>query len=444
MATLSDIVNVSISLNTTGVERADFGTPLVTGPLMSFTNRVQAYTRYDDAVSANLPETILSAVEAAFSQTPHPRQVKVGRRAVATAIVNIVAVNLTTYTITVAGTSPEVYTYTSDASATAAEIATALALAITSDTNETLTATAIGNTVQLAWISQSNLQSVTLGSNLSWGAMTTVDTVAVDMAAIVMEDNAWYGMISSDRTKQVQLDFAAWTETQKKLFGFASSEADILTPGVSTDVISVAKDTRYYRTYAAYSANALTQYPDAAWMSAVFPLQPGSETWALKKLGGVTPDKLSATQRSTILGKGGNTFEYYQTQIALTNPGKVVAGEWIDVIRGRDWLEDLIQTNMTMLVINRAKVPYTDAGIQLCVTNLRKSLQQGVTVGYIAPDEVDENGKTVPGFTITAPLSQSVDPLVKASRILTLQFSARLAGAIHVVNINGNVGYELA
>jgi len=443
MATLQDIVNVSISLNTTGVERADFGTPMIVGSTMAFAARVQSYTRYDDAVLAGLPDPMLKAVQAAFSQTPHPRQVKVGRRKVGTAIVNIVAANLTTYTITVAGTSPEVYTFTSDASATAAEIATGLALAITSDANETLTATVVGDTVSLAWISQSNLQGVTLGSNLSWGAFTTVDSVALDMAAIVLEDNAWYGLISSDRTKQVQLDFAAWTETQEKLFGFASDEAAILTAGVSTDVISVAKDTRYYRTYASYSANAATQYPDAAWMSAVFPLQPGSETWALKKLGGVTPDKLPATDRNTILGKGGNTFEYCQTQIALTNPGKVAAGEWIDVIRGRDWLKDLIQTNMVMMMINRAKVPYTDAGIQLCVTNLRKSLQQGVSVGYIAPDEIDADGNTVPGFTITAPISSEIDPLVKASRVLTLEFSARLAGAIHVVNINGAVGYEI-
>jgi len=443
MATLSDIVNVSISLNTTGVERADFGTQIIVGPTMAFAARVQSYTRYDDAVAAGLPTPMLLAVQASFSQTPHPRQVKVGRRKVDTAIVNIVAKNLTVYTITVAGTSPEVYTFTSDASATAAEIATGLALAITGDTNETLTATVVGDTVSLSWISQSNLQGVTLGSNLSWGAFTTVDSVALDMAAIVLEDNAWYGLISSDRTKQVQLDFAAWTETQEKLFGMASDEAAILTAGVATDVISVLKDTRYYRTYAAYSANAATQYPDAAWMSAVFPLQPGSETWALKKLGGVTPDKLPATDRNTILGKGGNTFEYYQTQIALTNPGKVAAGEWIDVIRGRDWLKDLIQTNMVMMMINRAKVPYTDAGIQLCVTNLRKSLQQGVSVGYIAPDEIDADGNTVPGFVITAPLSSSIDPLVKASRVLTLDFSARLAGAIHVVQINGAVGYEI-
>lgn len=443
MASLSDIVDVSIQLNTTGVERADFGTPMVVGPLMTFASRVQSYTRYADAVSDGLPEYILKAVEAIFSQTPHPRQVKVGRRAVAKAVVNIVPANLTTYTITVAGTSPEVYTFTSDASATAAEIATGLALAITGDTNETLTATAVGNTVELVWISQSNLQGVTLGSNLSWGTFTTVDSVAVDMAAIVMEDNAWYGLISADRTKQVQLDFAAWTETQKKIFGMVSDEAAILTPGVTTDVLSVLKDTRYFRTYTGYSALAATQFPDAAWMSALFPLQPGSETWALKKLAGVTPDKLSATQRNTIFGKGGNTFEYYQSQIALTNPGKTAAGEWIDVIRFRDWLEDRIQTNMVALLINRAKVPYTDQGIQLCVTNLRKSLQEGVNVGGISGDEVDSEGKTIPGFTISYPLSADLDSNTKASRILTLEFSARLAGAVHAVVVSGRVGYTL-
>lgn len=443
MATLDDIVLVQIALNTAAVSRADFGTSLIVGPHMSFTERVRAYTRYDDAVSDGLPPDILAAVRDGFSQTPHPRFVKVGRRTVATARIVINPVNSTAYTITVSGTSPEVYTFTSDATATAAEIATGLAAAITSDTNETLTATAVANEVQLAWISQSNLQSVKLGSNLSWGAIAAVDTVAMDMAAIKDADNAWYGLISSDRTKQVQIDFAAWTETQEKLFGMASNEADILTQGVTTDVISTLKNTQYFRTFASYSAAAATQYGDSAWMNKVFTLPPGSETWALKRLAAITPDNLSATQRNTVHGKGGNTFEYFQPTIALTSPGKTAAGEWIDVIRGRDWLKDLIQTNLVQMIINRAKVPYTDPGIQLCVANLTKSLQQAVNAGVIAPDEIDADGKTVPGFIVTAPISAEIDPLVKASRVLTLGFQARLAGAIHAVTVNGSVGYEL-
>jgi hypothetical protein len=443
MATLDDIVLVQIGLNTAAVSRADFGTSLIVGPHLSFTERVRAYATYDAAVADNLPSDILAAVRDSFSQTPHPRFVKVGRRNVGTARVTITAVNSTAYTITVLGTSPEVYTFTSDASATAAEIATGLAGVITADTNETLTATAVGNDLQLAWISQTNLQSVRLGANMTWGAITAVDTVAVDMANIKAADNGWYGLISADRTKQTQLDFAAWTETNEKIFGCASNEAAILTPGVTTDVISVLKATNYFRTFASFSNLALTQYPDAAWMNSVFTLAPGSESWALKRLAAITPDDLTATQRNTIIGKGGNTFEYYQPSIALTNPGKVVAGEWIDIIRGRDWLKDLIQTNLVQMMINRPKVPYTDGGIQLCVANLRKSLQQAVNAGFVAPDEVDADGKTVPGFVIVAPTSASIDPLVKASRVLTLTFQARLAGAIHVVSVSGSVGYEL-
>lgn len=446
MASLNDIVNVQIALQTASVQRGDFGTPMIVGPLMSFAERVRIYTELDAAIADDLPPSILTALTDCFSQTPRPRQVKVGRRAVSKGVVTITPANLTTYTITFTGTSPEVYTFTSDASATAAEIATGLALAITGDTNETVTATAVGDTVELVWISQTNLQGIALGANLDWGTISPLaggTAVADDLAAIKDADNSWYGLVMSERVDATILAAAEWVEANEKLFITASANADILTPGVTTDLVSTLKNTRYFRTAILYHAKAATEYPDAAWAGRVFTIQPGAETWALKQLASITPSVLTATQRNTVFTKGGNLFEFYQTQIALTAPGKTAAGEWIDVIRGRDWLKDLIQTNLAQMMINRNKVPYTDAGIQLCATNLRKSLQQAVTVGYIAPDEVDANGKTVPGFVITVPLSQEIDAVVKASRVLTLKFAARLAGAIHAITVTGSVGYEI-
>jgi hypothetical protein len=446
MASLNDIVNVQIALQTASVQRGDFGTPMIVGPLMSFPERVRIYTELDAAIEDDLPPSILTAVTDCFSQTPRPRQLKVGRRAVSKGVVTITPANLTVYTITVVGTSPETYTFTSDASATAAEIATGLAGVITADTNETMTATAVGDTVELVWISQSNLQGVQLGANLDWGTISPLaggTAVSDDLAAIKDADNSWYGLVMSERIDATILSAAEWTEANEKLFITASANSDILTPGIETDLVSVLKNTRYYRTAILYHANAATEYPDAAWAGRVFTIAPGAETWALKQLASVTPNNLSATQRNTVITKGGNLFEFYQSQIALTNPGKTAAGEWIDVIRGRDWLKDLIQTNLAQMLINRNKVPYTDAGIQLCATNLRKSLQQAANQGYLAPDEIDSQGVTVPGFVITAPVSADIDPLVKASRILTLEFAARLAGAIHVINVNGSVGYEI-
>jgi len=442
MATLDDIVSVQIALQTTGVVRGNFGTPMIVAPLMTFPERVRVYTSYNAASEDDLPPNVLTALSDAFGQIPRPRQIKVGRRSVLKGVVEVAdLINLGTYTITVNG---EAYPFTADASALATEIVAGLAAAVLADTNELITATVAGSTLELAWIS--TVGAIELSENLQWGAISPLASgaaVANDLDAILDEDQAWYGLVMTERVKQTQLDAAAWTEANDRLFVTATNEADVLNPALATDLISVLKNTRYFRTAVLFHTNALTEYPDAAWAARVFTIQPGAETWALKGLASVTPSPLTATQKQTVVNKGGNTFEFYQSQIALTNPGKVAAGEWIDVIRFRDWLKDTIQVNMVQMMINRDKVPYTDQGIQLCVNNLRKSLKEGQDVGGIAPDELDESGTTVPGFVLVYPKSVELAPSIKASRILSLGFTARLAGAIHVVEITGALAYEL-
>lgn len=444
MATLDSIVNVQIALQTTGVTRGEFGIPMIVAPLMTFTERVRVYNSYNEASEDDLPPSLLTALSDCFGQIPRPRQVKVGRRSVLTAIINVTELlPLGTYSITVGA---ETYSFTADATPLASEIVTGLALAITSDTNEKITATVIGDTLQIAYISQTDLAGVSLATGLGWGLISPLSAgtaVGDDLDAILDEDARWYGLVMTERVKQTQLDAAEWTESNDRLFITATDEADVLNPALATDLISVLKNTRYFRTAVMFHTNAATEYPDAAWAGRVFTIQPGGETWALKGLASVTPSPLTATQRQTVINKGGNTFEFYQAQVALTNPGKVAAGEWIDVIRFRDWLKDTIQVNMVQMMINRDKVPYTDQGIQLCVNNLRKSLQEGQKVGGIAPDELDAAGATVPGFILTFPRSVELASSIKASRILDIGFTARLAGAIHVVNVSGALAYEL-
>ena len=409
MATLDDIVSVNISLQSTGVSQGNFGTPMIVAPLMSFAERVRTYTSYTDAVSDGLPTPVLTALNDCFSQSPKPRRVKVGRRAVLTAIVTVATVaNSTTYSITVGA---QTYSFTSDISATATEIVTGLAAAITADSDEIVTATVVSDTLSLAWITPATIAGVSLSANLAWGTIAPLATgtpVADDLTAILDADNDWYGLVMVERVKATQLAAAAWTEATEKLFITATSEAGVLVQATTDDLVSQLQAANYYRTAILYHANAATEYPDAAWAGRVFTIAPGGETWALKQLASITANTLSATQKGIVEAKGGNTFEFYQTSLALTSPGKVASGEWIDVIRFRDWLKDTIQVNMVQMMVNRAKVPYTDAGIQLCVNNLRGSLQQGQNAGGIAPDELDASGASVPGFVITYPLSADI------------------------------------
>jgi hypothetical protein len=441
MASLDNIANVSIALQSTGVSAGEFGIPLIVGPHMAWADLVKIYENYPEAEGDNLPPVMLRAVSDCFAQDPKPAQVKVGRRTVDSAIVTVSSVvNAATYTITVAG---EAYSYTADSSATATEIVTGLAAAIAADTNEIITGTVVGSTLSLEWNS-ATVGAVVLGSRLAWGAITGDSaTVSADLTAILDVDADWYGLVLAERTKAIQLSAAAWAETTEKLFNTASSEAGILVSGTTDDLFSQLRALGYNRTAAIYSANAGTEFPDAALAGRCLTIQSGSETWALKSLSGITSDNLTSTQRATVHAKGGNTFDFYQTGLTLTAPGKVMSGEWIDVIRFRDWLKDQIQVNMVTMMIGRDKVPYTDAGIQLCVNNLRATLAEGHRVGGIAPDELDATGANVPGFTITYPKAADVSSAVKATRTLALSFKARLAGAIHATTITGTLAYSL-
>ena len=125
----------------------------------------------------------------------------------------------------------------------------------------------------------------------------------------------------------------------------------------------------------------------------------------------------------------------------ITMNGKVVAGEWADVIRFRDWLKNDMQVRVVNLFVTRPKVPYTDSGIGLVQNQMLASLKAGQDVGGIAEEEFDEDGNSIPGYTTSVPLAAASE---RASRRLTkCTFKARLAGAIHFAELSGSLTYEL-
>ena len=94
-------------------------------------------------------------------------------------------------------------------------------------------------------------------------------------------------------------------------------------------------------------------------------------------------------------------------------------------------------------MINSDKLPYTDAGISVIENRINAVLQLGQERGGIAPTEYDTDGNKNYGYTITIPKASSISANVKAQRILQdVKFTARLAGAIHAVEIKGSLTYE--
>lgn len=459
MASLDQVVDVQINLSTFSIAKANFGIPIVISPLPVSGQRVLKFYSYDEAAASTSLDTVtLKAVQAVFSQTPRPNQCWVGRRMVSHATVRVVYDGAipsgTVFGITINGQAVSVTSVGSD---TLDTLRTKLFNAIDTAAITGITSTDAGSDggIQIGVDNDAAPFSIGGTKNTTYELRGdhSENGIANDLTNINLDDNGWYGfMLSEKPDDQAQNTLitgaAAWAEAQTKLFFARSGNGDITT-SVDTDLLSTLQKKQYLRTALVWH-DIDGEFPEAAWMGRCFTMDPGSETWALKNLPSITPVQLNATQHQNVYKKNGNTYE----QIALNTyligaasdglqaqGGKVVSGEWIDVVRFRDWLTDYIQKSMASLMIRQKKVPYTNGGIALLVNSLRASLRQGQIVGGIAPDEVDSEGNTVPGFIIQYPNAADVPFDQKAQRVLNMSFTALLAGAIQLVKINGNLTY---
>ena len=270
-------------------------------------------------------------------------------------------------------------------------------------------------------------------------APTTLEPVA-DTLDRALNRTGWYGIAPAGIDPEDYKAIADWTEANEKLFGFP-----VQSTGKPLDTSA------YMRTFALYasigeddgdSTPDTTKYAHVAWFCKCFNYEPGSETWALKTLNLIEPASLTGTDMQDMKEQNINYYTTYAGK-NVTQGGKTLGGEWIDVIRFRDWLKNDMQYRLFNLLYTHPKIPYTDEGISLVQNQMIASLTQGQRQGGIAPDEFDEDGKLIPGFTVTVLLAATLTAADRASRVLSgCKFHARLAGAIHVVNVYGTLAYE--
>lgn len=263
--------------------------------------------------------------------------------------------------------------------------------------------------------------------------LVPVNPVATDLDLINNANNTWYALISTSRDVPTVKAIAAWVETRIKLFGTASSDPVIINTQAGSDTTSIAaflNQNGYVRTFVMYHQDAQFDFPEAAWFGAVLPLEPGSETWKFKTLNGISYSNLTTTQSMNAQNKKANTYEFV-AGVGITANGTVAQGEFIDIVRGIDWLTARIQEFVFSVLVNNPKVPYTDAGIALIQAQVMRALSLGISNDFISND---------PAPTVTVPKAADVPSVDKANRILrNVRFQATLAGAIHAVVIRGTV-----
>lgn len=439
---LEQIVNVNISRETASVSQAGFGIPLILGPNASFANN-------DPHSYASLPEVAedfststdeYKAALKAFAQNPKPKTVKIGKALAKVAQVVTVTPDVTSQAIahfiqTIDGVD---YDFTSDITPTAAEVVTGLIALINGDVDAKVTAS---GTTTLILTADSAGRSFSHEESANLVAVLTTPNVgaAESLAALSLVDDDWYALIQTSKADGDVLEAAAYIESVRKIYGVSRNDAGIKLAGTTDDIFSQLKDANYFRTFGFWSGDA-ANFPEAAMFGRFLPTTPGSELWAYKTFAGVTVDALTATEIAALKGKNVNFFATLAGN-AVSREGKMAGGEWIDIIRLIDLIVARIQEAIFGSLIRNPKIPFTNGGISIIDNDVQGVLKANQKTGGIAPDSTDANGDLVPGYTTSFPNISDVSANDRAARTLTVAdaFSAKLAGAIVAVEINGSV-----
>lgn len=427
---LAQIVDIQISRGSRVVSRPGFGVPMILGQHTAFPERIRFY----ETIEAVAEDFLTSDAEykfalAALSQELKPSRIAIGKRLpVAAQVVTYTPVvqNNALYTVTINGNQ---VSYTSDADATAAEIVAGLIAALNVfPTSQVITAS--GTTTLIITSDTAGLAFTYSASANLTGVLTTPNQgVQEDILQIIDSGptgDEWYALLLTSKDP-IDIELAGrQIESLKKIFIACDDESLVLSndPG---SIANTLKDFSLTRTAFLYSDDEQNG-PEAAWAGGVLPLDPGSETWKFKTLAGITPDNgLTATQELNIKTQNAN---YYKTiaGVPIVQEGWMVSGEYIDVIRGIDWLEANMAADVFGLLVSVPKVPFTDAGIAQIESVVRARLIQAVRVGLLS------------SFELTVPRVADVPQADRAIRKLPdIRFSGVLAGAIHEVEIRGVV-----
>jgi hypothetical protein len=450
---LQNIVNVSISLDTAPITQAGFGTPIFIGKHRWFPQRHRVYTSATAAAAElGADSDELKAVNAIFSQTPAPTSVMVGRRNGDALLTPTTPTDGMVFSVTVEDQDGNtlVASYTAESGDTAEDVVDAIKAAIDGDaeigaaTTTTKTGTGASTTLTIADADTSHQFGVGSLTNIAVSVAST-ETASAVIAAVEEETTDFYYVTAHDHTETFVLAMAAAIEARSKVYavsiGTVGSIAALADP--ATDILGKLAAGEYFRTIGMFHQNADTSFPECAYVGVGAPRQPGKITWSHKRLAGVsvsahptTGKKLSASEKNALADRNANFVEDVGG-VAITREGKVVAGEWIDVITSRDLLVARITEAYQSKFINTPKVPYTDSGINSLRGVLTTTLNRYIS-NESTPNILDEANP----YTTNFPKAADVPFNDKANRVLNASFKCYLAGAIHVAFLDGSLTYQ--
>ncbi|EGS29762.1 hypothetical protein HMPREF9130_0401 [Peptoniphilus sp. oral taxon 375 str. F0436] len=246
---------------------------------------------------------------------------------------------------------------------------------------------------------------------------------AVEGFKKVLEENRdFFFLTCTDNTVETIKGLSKLCQVNSKLYGVTVNkyeDAEKLFEEVDDNTFVV-----YHDDPEAYAAEAL---------AVIMSYKIGGKTAKFKTIQGVKEAKVTRTQLKALHDH--NIFSYIEKLGVLqTTEGKVLSGEYIDVVLGEYWIRFRLEEALQRLALVEDKIPYTDRGIGMLVGETEKVLSRAVDQGIV------ESGQYKIDYKLRADVPSNEVALRKYNYVV---WTAMLQGAIHTGQISGILTYDV-
>jgi hypothetical protein len=269
------------------------------------------------------------------------------------------------------------------------------------------------------------------------------------LAAALLEDQLFYGVIVTSRTQADVLEAAIWVEANQRVMITASAVTRNVDTAITTDdgtdavadsISAICHARGYDRTVVLYHEDAAAEYPDAGMLAVFLIRRPGTYTGMFKKITGFTTSNLTPTYSTNALAKKCNIYETIGGKM-MVREGTMASGEFFDIIHFCDWFQARMTEAVFGLLARSEKIPFSPEGLVSIRGEMDAVGQLGIDIGGFTKTRYDEDtAEQLGGYLTIMPNFDDISINDKASRTLNnVKFKAFLAGAVHKVMIYGTV-----
>lgn len=254
-------------------------------------------------------------------------------------------------------------------------------------------------------------------------ANDTPSTLTSALDDLLLEHNDFYFLHCTEQGSAEIEALADWTEGKEKLYFATTDSTDFQTALYNKEVNRTAL---FYHPTDPHFAERLV----GRWGVE----EAGSITWKFKTVLGSNPVDIGPGDLQVLHDQHANTY-VKKFGRDVTSEGFVLSGEYIDVMRGQDFISMRLNEEVQNLLQTIKKVPLNNRGIAMVIAKVRSVLEEAYDQDII---NEDEGGN--PDYTVTAPTFEELSDTDKQSRTLPdVRFSYARLGAIHGTRIQGVV-----